>query len=896
MFQLSFRLSKAVLFCSVLAIASSFFPAILSGQAPTPYILWPAPMPLQFLSPLTSVQLNAVALAGKPVGVSLAASYNVAGIATPGKSFAGGFDGNGESFSAAELGSSIQWKGITFALGPPDAPDVVSGGSVLLPAGSYSTLLLLADLVNDPQPGTGTITVHYTDGSSSTTVQAFSDWVRARNNSGESTVACVASRVFFNGSLEPNSTCIYGYQIALDASKTVVSVDLPSDRNIVVLSMALVPPVLPGTLTYSPAAGTYPPVGTDTLHVSFTPQAGGVAPADTSVSLVVNPPSPAVQTRVLWPAPAPVSVGTALDSTQLNARAVATASPVAVDLRDAARVNAFFNDGTEYRATGFDGQNEAYSYQQLGSTLHYQGASFALGAPDVQNAASNNTIRVPSGNYTALQLIGAASQASPGQIFQLQYADGTTTQQTMDLSSWTATSTYANETVVAVTNRLNLSDGGQRSAQARVYGYTLPVDASRMLVSITLPPNPAVVILGAALSTGADVPVDGTFAYSPAAGTVLAQGTTALHVDFSPADAADFTPAQGDTSITALRAILSLRANNATRAYGDQNPAFTGTITGQLGNDTFVESFTTLATVPSAPGTYAIVPAASGARLSGYTVQVSPGTLTVTQAAATVALSLTPKNFQGSIVTLSATVASTTSGVPTGRVTFVVNGTPFASADLVQGTATLATSSLPVGSVGVVASYEGDTNFLPGTSAPSAITVGLRDFALTSMQVPVLKGMLGSNPSFLFHVAPLDGSYSAKAVFSVEGPLPLGTYATFSPETIAPDGGPQDVTLTLHTSKFTSLQQPGSAHASLVSLAILLGILPIAALRRKHISGLKRSVWMAVVAFALLASATGLTGCGSGYAGVTYPFTLSVTTGQVSHSMPLTLLVQATPQ
>ena len=83
---------------------------------------------------------------------------------------------------------------------------------------------------------------------------------------------------------------------------------------------------------------------------------------------------------------------------------------------------------------------------------------------------------------------------------------------------------------------------------------------------------------------------------------------------------------------------LTVTANNATRAYGAANPAFSGTVTGAVGSDSFSESFTTAATTTSNVGSYPIVPAVTGPQ-SNYTVTIVNGALTVTGAATTTTLS-----------------------------------------------------------------------------------------------------------------------------------------------------------------------------------------------------------------------------------------------------------------
>ncbi len=99
-----------------------------------------------------------------------------------------------------------------------------------------------------------------------------------------------------SASIQPDSVCVYGYQIPLNVNKTVKSITLPNTRNIVMLSMDLTTPNIPGTFVYTPPAGTVEPVGTDTLSVTFTPtDTTDYKPASATVQLLVeNPPAPIV--------------------------------------------------------------------------------------------------------------------------------------------------------------------------------------------------------------------------------------------------------------------------------------------------------------------------------------------------------------------------------------------------------------------------------------------------------------------------------------------------------------------------------------------------------------------------------------------------------------------------
>src|SRR5947208_16819034 len=61
-------------------------------------------------------------------------------------------------------------------------------------------------------------------------------------------------------------------------------------------------------------------------------------------------------------------------------------------------------------------------------------------------------------------------------------------------------------------------------------------------------------------------------------------------------------------TLTVNPAPLSVTANNKTRLYGDPNPALDGLITGIKNGDNITATYSTVATPPSAVGTYSIAP------------------------------------------------------------------------------------------------------------------------------------------------------------------------------------------------------------------------------------------------------------------------------------------------
>lgn len=174
--------------------------------------------------------------------VDLSAAFNATGIYHDGASFAPeeSLDEDGFSFSAEALGTDQVGDGVVFKLGPANAPDIVTGQTVTLPAGNFTSLKLLALGVNGDQE-TQTFTVTYADGTSSSFTRSLSDWSAPRNFPGESVAFASPYRIIGDGSKDTRTFYGYAYSFDLDKSKAVRSLSLPSNRDVVVLAATLVP-------------------------------------------------------------------------------------------------------------------------------------------------------------------------------------------------------------------------------------------------------------------------------------------------------------------------------------------------------------------------------------------------------------------------------------------------------------------------------------------------------------------------------------------------------------------------------------------------------------------------------------------------------------------------------
>ncbi|HEY4354456.1 MAG TPA: MBG domain-containing protein [Acidobacteriaceae bacterium] len=692
---------------------------------------------------------------------------------------------------------------------------------------------------------------------------------------------------------------------------------------------------VPGTFVYSPAAGTVLGVGSNQLNVTFTPTDGtDYTAATASVFLTVNS---AATPTITWATPAPITYGTALSGAQLNATASVPGtfvySPAAGTVLSAGsnKLNVTFTptDTTNYTtatASVFLTVNQAtpsitwatpgaitygtaLSSTQLNATASVPGTFvYSPAAGTVPSVGSNklNVTFTPtdSVNYTTAtasvfltvnQATPTITWATPAAIVYGTALSGAQLNATASVPGTFAYSPAAGTVPAIGSDKLSVTFTPTDSTDYTTATASVFLTVNQATPTITWA-TPAAIVYGTALSgtqLNATASVPGTFAYSPAAGAVLQAGTQTLAVTFTPTDATDYATARATVSLTVTPVVLTVSASNASRVYGAANPAFTGSISGNVNNDAFTESFSTTATTASPVGTYAIVPSATGADLADYTVNTVNGTLTVTQAGSTTLLQTSSTSIAaGQTLTLTAQVASGTSGTPTGNVQFFDGATLLTTATLTNGVASASTSALTLGSHALTAVYGGDTNFT-GSNSGAAINVtvtGTLDFTISAL-TPTNTVLPGAAASYSFTVTPVNGTYPASVNFSATG-LPPGATATFSPTSIAANGGMQTVTVSIQTPAVRAANQLKSTAPLLLALLLL----PLPAWRRVRRCR-KQLVRLTLLFVLVSAGIAGMTGCasGNGYLGqglTSYTVTLTATSGAVQHSATVTLNVE----
>lgn len=347
---------------------------------------------------------------------------------------------------------------------------------------------------------------------------------------------------------------------------------------------------VPGKFVYIPAAGAVLSAGTHTPSVTFTPtDAVNYIMAQAAVSLTVAKATPVVT----WPTPTPISYGTALSATQLNATTsvpgkfayspalgevltpgthTLTATFTPIDTTDYAAAQATVSltvakakpTAITWPAPAPIAHGTALSAVQLNATAAIPGKFvYTPGAPEVL-ATGTHTLSVTftpaDANLPAEQASVSltVSKATPSIIWQapapISYGTAISAAQLNATASVAGSFAYTpalGETLSAGAHSLSVVFTPKDSADNTTAQATVSLTVNKATPIVTWQ-TPAAIPYGTALSAtqlNATSLIPGTFIYTPAAGTVIAAGAHILSVTFTPTDAADYATAQGSVSL-----------------------------------------------------------------------------------------------------------------------------------------------------------------------------------------------------------------------------------------------------------------------------------------------------------------------------------------------------------
>jgi beta-glucosidase len=367
---------------------------------------------------------------------SLTAAYDNAGISNNSDEAAANYDGVGDSFSAQALaagtptaltqGGPVTVGGTTFTWpdAAPGTPDnVVAAGQTIQLSGTGTDLGLLGASQNGT--ATGTVTVHYSDGSSQSYNLNMADWYANSPAVGDQLLTTTSSWNFQSNPLGPHPVSVYFASVPLDPGKHLVSVTLPT------LSGA------GGTTAmhiFAMATGT----GTPTTGAPYS----SISAAYDNVGITDNS------------NPAPGNFDGTGDSFSAQALAAGTPTPLP------------------------SGGQATFG----GTTFTWPSGS---GTPD--NVIADGQIIDLTGSGTDLGFLGAGGFGAATGTGTITYTDGSTQSFSLALADWYNNAPVAGDQIATTTSSWNYSSSTQVPHPVSVYFASVPIEPGKTVASVTLP-------------------------------------------------------------------------------------------------------------------------------------------------------------------------------------------------------------------------------------------------------------------------------------------------------------------------------------------------------------------------------------------------------------------------
>ena len=331
-----------------------------------------------------------------------------------------------------------------------------------------------------------------------------------------------------------------------------------------------------------------------------------------------------------------------------------------------------------------------------------------------------------------------------------------------------------------------------------------------------------------------------------------------------------------------------------TSVYGQPLPQLSATLSGLLSTDSarVTVGVATTALQTSSPGIYPITLALQGTAAANYTLVASSAALTI--AKAPVSTTLTQANGA-----LTAQVATSSLGVPTGTVTLLTAaGTRLSTLILnADGSARISAANLADGSYTVTAIYSGDVDFLSAQSPAINFVVGIPsvppDFSFSMAGSAAQTVDSGATAQFTVGLASSGSGSLAGPITLSASALPVGFTANFDPPVIPPGGTVPSFTLSVVTPRTQAAAARPAPRHDLIAIAWICPILLLGILR-----GRRRLLIGSLAALTLCGCGARINSTASGQvAAITYPIVITGTTTNLDgsvlqHSITATLTVQ----
>jgi hypothetical protein len=448
-----------------------------------------------------------------------------------------------------------------------------------------------------------------------------------------------------------------------------------------------------------------------------------------------NPSTSAAVTQSVTPAPTTTTLTSSLNPSSYGQTVTFVASFGPSGATAGGGMLTFYDGTTILSSFGINAAAPQIVLSNLAAGTHSMTAKFT---PFSSNYAASTSAPVTQTINQAVPLIQVSSSVNPS-----TYGQSTTLSASI---STTGNFSSANN------GTINFLDNG-----ASIGSVTLPGNTNYATLTTT------------ALATGAH-----SITVSYSGDTNFAAGTSAVFaqtVNLEPTTtliaSSTYTPAFAQ-SITLTATVKPLSGTTAT-----------GTVTfldrtTTLGTATLSNNAAQFAISTLTPGTHYISAQYNGdtniaASTSGQTlVTVSPPPTT------TVLSSSQNPSSLNQPVTFTATLQLTSSGTPTGTVTFYDGSTSIGTGTVASGIAQLTISGLQIGTHSITATYGGDANFLGSTSAmlSQVVNLGPTTTTVTSSSNPATAGF---NITLTVSVYPTYGGTPTGLVTLFDGATSLGS-------------------------------------------------------------------------------------------------------------------------
>jgi hypothetical protein len=305
-----------------------------------------------------------------------------------------------------------------------------------------------------------------------------------------------------------------------------------------------------------------------------------------------------------------------------------------------------------------------------------------------------------------------------------------------------------------------------------------------------------------------------------------------------------------------------------------------------LGSDTVQASYT-------GDSNYNPAKASVGIQILPVPAPSIPVTLSVTASAATV--------VQDSSVTLTADLTfANTALSPSGTIVFYANGTTLASLPVSANGASLTLSTLPSGTDQITASYSGDADFKPATTANATVVTVTTLAPAFTLSSPATLTIVRGQTGFASISAQANATFSGAVSFTCSG-APVESTCTVTPASLTLAAGQaSSISVSIATTEPNNTGIAEMPHGPGLSGiyaggALTCVLLPIAFLpgSRRRFKGKVLATMLVAMA---LAGSLAMTGCGGGvkYPGTppgTSTLTITGTSGSTVATTSITVIV-----